>query len=68
MTREQIAGFMLGLGVGTAAGFFLRPPKEPGLRQGNNADHRQVSVTRTSARIRDTRKQDQRDEARPQFA
>lgn len=26
MTREQIAGFMLGISVGTAIGFFLRPP------------------------------------------
>jgi len=26
MTRERIAGFMLGIGVGTVIGFFLTPP------------------------------------------
>ena len=27
MTRERIAGFLLGISVGTAVGFFLRTPE-----------------------------------------
>jgi hypothetical protein len=27
MNREQIAGFLMGISVGTAIGFFLRPPE-----------------------------------------
>lgn len=69
MTREQIAGFILGVGVGTAVGFFLRPPEEPGLRQENSEHKRQVSAAGTSVRIRDTGKLlDQRQKARTQFA
>ena len=32
MTREQVAGFMLGIGVGTAVGFYLRPPEREELK------------------------------------
>jgi hypothetical protein len=27
MTREHIAGFLMGISVGTAVGFFLQPPE-----------------------------------------
>lgn len=69
MTREHIAGFMLGLGVGTAVGFFLRPPQEPGLQQEHSEHNRRVSAVGTSARIRDTAKpREQREEARAHSA
>lgn len=32
MTREQIAGFMFGIGVGTVVGFCLRPPEREDLK------------------------------------
>jgi hypothetical protein len=43
MTRERIAGFLLGISVGTAIGFFLRPP---------NADQEPVQSGGTSDRAR----------------
>jgi len=30
MTREKIAGFLIGIGIGTALGFFLRDREENG--------------------------------------
>ena len=27
MTRERLLGFLLGISVGTAVGFYLRPPE-----------------------------------------
>ncbi|HLW86199.1 MAG TPA: hypothetical protein VKR60_13355 [Candidatus Sulfotelmatobacter sp.] len=32
ITRERIAGFLLGVGVGTAIGFFLQKPDEDRAR------------------------------------
>ena len=32
ITRERITGFLLGVGVGTAIGFFLQKPNEDGAR------------------------------------
>src|SRR5215469_877251 len=50
MTREQIAGFMFGLGVGTALGFYLRPQDERGPREDNNMGHRHLPERQVESR------------------
>jgi hypothetical protein len=35
VTREKIAGFMLGVSVGVGIGLFLKPPEETALRAAN---------------------------------
>jgi hypothetical protein len=50
MTQERIAGFMLGISVGTAIGFFLRQPN--GTEENDN---KQIPLTRTQIRTDDVR-------------
>ena len=51
MTRERIAGFMLGISVGTAIGFFLRPPNGT-----DKNDNRQIPFAGAQNRADDVHK------------
>jgi hypothetical protein len=52
MKREHIAGFMLGLSVGTTLGLFVRAPEKPAARKGESVEQGQRPVARILHRMR----------------
>jgi hypothetical protein len=52
MTRERIAGFLLGISVGTAIGFFLRPPNDDdSVQSGGTLDRARKMILRRNPQL-----------------